>query len=635
MVGIYTSALSGMNAAQIGLATTEHNIANANTPGFSRQQVVLGTSLANAFGGGYLGQGVDVTNVKRIYDQYLNTQVLQQQNQASYLSSYHSEISQIDNLLSDPTTGVSADMQNVFSAMNAVANSPESAAARQTFLSSTQSLVSQFQSLDQQLTDMANGLTGKIESSLQSVNSYAQQIAGLNGVIREAIASGQGKQPNDLLDQRDQLITQLNQEINATVLQQGDGTVSIFIGNGQPLVVDKQAMKLQAVQSASDPSKVDVVFNNGRNLIPLQQSSLQGGNLGAYINFREQSLEPARNALGRMALGMATSINQQNQLGQDQNGALGANLLNAAVPLVNQSPSNTGTAAISASITNVSALTTSDYQLKFDGSNYSLLRLSDNAFTNLGATLPQTIDGFTVGLTAGAAAAGDTFLIKPTAAAARDIALLTRDVTKVAAAAPMRATAATANLSSATISSGSVNTPPPPNANLQSTVSITFTSPTTFNVTGTGTGNPVGVTFPTASGSISYNGWTIQISGSPVAGDVFNVSSNINGAGDNRNALLMAGLQTQNLMSNGTTNLSGLYNQLVGEVGTSTHQMSVASQAQNNMLAKAVASQQSVSGVNLDEEAANLLQYQRAYQASAKAMQIANSMFDALLAIHP
>ncbi len=566
MVGIYNSALSGMNAAQIGLATTEHNIANANTPGFSRQQVVLGTLLANAFGGGYLGQGVDVTNVKRIYDQYLNTQVLQQQNQASYLSSYHSEISHIDNLLSDPTTGVSAGMQNVFSAMNAVANNPESAAARQTFLSSTQSLVSQFQSLDQQLTDMANGLTGKIGSSLQSVNSYAQQIAGLNGVIREAIASGQGKQPNDLLDQRDQLITQLNKEINATVLEQGDGTVSIFIGNGQPLVVDKQAMKLQAVQSASDPSKVDVVFNNGRNLIPLQPSSLQGGNLGAYINFREQSLEPARNALGRMALGMATSINQQNQLGQDQNGVLGANLLNAAVPLVNQNPSNTGTAAVSASITNVSALTTSDYQLKFDGSNYSMLRLSDNTVTNLGATLPQTIDGFTVSLTAGAAAAGDSFLIKPTAAAARDIALLTRDVTKVAAAAPMRATAATANLGSATISSGSVNTPPPPNANLQSPVSIIFTSPTTFNVTGVGTGNPVGVAFPTASGVISYNGWTVQISGSPVAGDVFNVSSNTNGAGDNRNALLMAGLQTKNLMSNGTTSLSGLYSQLVGEV---------------------------------------------------------------------
>ncbi len=635
MVGIFTSALSGMNAAQIGLATTEHNIANASTPGFSRQQVVLGTALANPFGGGFLGQGVDVTNVKRIYDQYLTTQVLQQQNQASYFSSYHSEIAQIDNMLSDPTTGVSAGMQDVFGAMNAVASNPESAAARQTFLSNAQSLVSRFQGLDQQLTDIANGLSGKITSSLQSINSYAQQIAGLNGVIRGAIASGQGKQPNDLLDQRDQLITQLNQEINATVLQQSDGTVSIFIGNGQPLVVDKQAMSLQAVQSASDPSKLDVAFNNGRNIITLQQSSLQGGNLGAYLTFRDQNLEPARNALGRMALGIATSINQQNQLGQDLNGALGANLFNVAVPRVSQAASNTGTATVAAAIINVSALTTSDYQLKFDGSNYSMLRLSDNVVTNLGATLPQTVDGFTINFTAGAAAAGDSFLIKPTANAARDTALLTRDIAKVAAAAPMRATAATSNLGSATISSGMVNTPPPPNANLQSPVAITFTSPTTFNVTGAGTGNPVGVAYPTASGSISYNGWTVQISGSPVAGDVFNVASNTNGAGDNRNALLMAGLQTKNLMENGTASLSGLYSQLVGEVGTATHQMAVSSQAQNNMLAKSVASQQSVSGVNLDEEAANLLQYQRAYQASAKAMQIANTMFDTLLSIHP
>lgn len=621
-----------MNAAQIGLATTEHNIANASTPGFTRQQVTLAAATGYSNGVGFLGQGVDVSGVKRIYDQYLTTQVLQQQSQASYSASYHAEIAQIDNLLSDSTTGISSAMQGMFSAANSVANNPESVAARQTLLSNAQSLVNRFQAIDQQLTDMANGLTEKITSSVRSINSYAQQISALNGVIREAVA--QGQQPNDLLDQRDQLINQLNREIKASVLKQADGTVSVFVGSGQALVVDVHAMALQAVQSANDPSKVDVAFQNGNQTTPLQQSNLQGGNLGAYLAFRDQSLEPARNALGRVALGLASSVNQQNQLGLDLNGTLGASLFRVAVPRINSAADNTGTATISATVSNVSALTTSDYQLSFDGANYSMVRLSDNTVTSLGATLPQTIDGFSVSLSSGSAAAGDRFLIRPTADAARDIALLTRDTAKIAAAAPMRASAALANLGTGTISNGSVNAPPPVNANLQSSVSITFTSATTYTVAGA-VPAVVGSVAYTSGQNISYNGWTVQISGTPTTGDVFNVAANTNAAGDNRNALLMAGLQTENLMANGTASLSGVYSQLVGSIGATTHEMDVTSQAQNNMLTQAVAAQQSVSGVNLDEEAANLLQYQRAYQASAKAMQIANTMFDALLAIHP
>jgi flagellar hook-associated protein 1 FlgK len=367
---------------------------------------------------------------------------------------------------------------------------------------------------------------------------------------------------------------------------------------------------------------VDVAFQNGNLTTPLQQSNLQGGNLGAYLAFRDHSLEPARNALGRVAMGLASSVNQQNQLGLDLNGVLGENLFKVAVPRVNSAADNVGTATISATISNVSALTTSDYQLSFDGANYSMLRLSDNTTTNLGATLPQTVDGFSVSLSAGTVAAGDSFLIRPVADAARDVALLTRDTAKIAAAAPMRASAALANLGTGTISNGSVNAPPPVDTNLQSPVSITFTSATTFTVAGA-VPAVVGSVAYTSGQNISYNGWTVQISGTPATGDVFNIAANTNAAGDNRNALLMAGLQTKNLMANGTASLSGVYSQLVGGIGATTHEMDVTSQAQNNMLAQAVAAQQSVSGVNLDEEAANLLQYQRAYQASAKAMQIA------------
>jgi flagellar hook-associated protein 1 FlgK len=364
----------------------------------------------------------------------------------------------------------------------------------------------------------------------------------------------------------------------------------------------------------------------------LQQSSLQGGNLGAYLAFRDQSLEPARNALGRVALGLADSVNRQNRLGQDLSGALGGNIFNAAVPHVDKGAYNTGTAVVSATISDVGALTSSDYQLRFDGTNYTMLRLSDNTTTNLGVTLPQTVDGFTVSLAAGAAAAGDIFLIRPTANGARDMVVAINDPARIAAAAPMRATSALTNSGSGQISAGTVNAPPPTDANLQATVSIAFTSATTFTVTGA-VPVVVGAVAYTSGQDISYNGWTVQITGTPAAGDTFTVARNTNAVGDNRNALLLAALQNQNLLANGTTSFQGGYGQLVGEIGAKTHELDATSQAQTNMVAQTVASQQAVSGVNLDEEAANLLRYQRAYQAAAKAMQIANTMFDALLSL--
>ncbi|OGS94597.1 MAG: flagellar hook-associated protein FlgK, partial [Gallionellales bacterium RBG_16_56_9] len=593
---LFTSALSGMNAAQYGLATTEHNIANVTTPGYTRQEVLLSTRIPQMHGGSFLGQGVDITGVRRIYDQFLNTQVLQEQSQASYLSTYHTVMKQIDNLVADPAAGASPALQEFFNAMNGVANHPESIPARQTLLGSAQFVANRFQAIDQRLTEIANSLTSQIGGSVNTINTYAQQIAALNGNIKRATAAaGQAQQPNDMLDQRDQLINQLNKEIKVSVQAEANGSLSVFIGNGQTLVIDEQAMSLRTVQSATDPSKVDIAYRNGNNIIPMQQSSFQGGSLGAYLAFRDQSLEPARNALGRVALGLAASVNQQNQLGQDLNGVLGGNLFNAAAPRVNPGAANTGTATISATITSVSALTTSDYQLKFDGTNYSMVRLPDNAVTNLGAVLPQTVDGFTVSLASGAMAAGDSFLIRPVANAARDIAVTVNEPAKIAAAAPMRAMAALTNIGTGQISSGTVNPPPPvtPNPahpltdlNLQTPVSITFTSPTTFDVVGTGTGNPVGVVYPTASGSITYNGWTVQISGTPVAGDVFNVAINSNAVGDNRNALLMAGLQTQNLLANATASFQGAYSQLVGEVGAKTHELDITSQAQNSMVAQ-------------------------------------------------
>ncbi|MGB8516719.1 MAG: flagellar hook-associated protein FlgK [Gallionella sp.] len=640
MSSIFNIGLSGLNAAQAGMATTQHNIANANTPGYSMQQIVQTANIAQYTGSGYIGQGTNVASVQRVYNDFLNTQILQGQAQASQLSTYQTQITQIDNVLADPNAGLSPALQGFFNATNAVANSPNSVPARQTLLSNAQALTASFQSLSQQMAGMNTSVNTQINNSVTSVNSYAQQIAVLNQNIALAQSAGNGQPPNDLLDQRDQLISQLNQQIKVNVTKQSDGSYNVLVASGQPLVVGNQAYGLKAVASATDPSRLDVAYTASGITIPLQQSSIQGGTLGGLLAFRDQSLIPAQNALGRVAIGIATRVNQQNQLGQDLNGAPGGNVFNLPAPIVNGASGNAGNAVVAASISSASALTTSDYTLKFNGgTSYTLTRLSDNNVTNL-TGLPQTVDGVTLSLSSGAAVAGDSFLIRPTANAAQGISLAMSDPAKIAAAAPMLAKAALGNTGSGVISNGAVTPSIPVNANLQTPVTVTFnaivppaTLPT-YTVSGAvpAVGAPISYT-PGTPISLAYNGWTAQLSGTPATGDVFNIVPNTNGSGDNRNALLMAGLQMQNTLAGGTTTFQGAYDQIVAQVGTTTSSVTQSSTAQTTMVSQLVQTQQSVSGVNLDQEAANLMRYQRAYQAAGKAIQVANTLFDTLLTL--
>lgn len=639
---IFGTSISALNSAQFGLATTQHNIANANTAGYNRQQIIVSARPAQLSGAGFLGQGSDVSTIKRVYNEFLAGQVMSGQGQASNLDSYYTQIQQIDNMLADPTAGVAPALQDFFSAANGVSNTPESSAARQTMLSSAQSLASRFQSMNQRLTDISDSINGQISTSVTTINSYAQQIATLNNNVALALAASGGKPPNDLLDQRDLLISQLNQEIKVSVIKQGDGSLNLFIGSGQSLVVGAQAYGLQTVQSSSDPSKLEVATGaGGGNVIQLQQNSIQGGKLGGTLAFRSQSLDSAQNSLGLVAMGLAGTFNQQHQLGQDLNGALGVNFFAQPVPVVNKNSANTGTAAIGTSVSDYSKLTGSDYTLAYDGANYTLTRLSDNTVTT-SATLPLAVDGLNISLTSGAPAANDSFLIRPTVNGAQSIAVAITDPAKVAAAAPILASTGLTNSGTGNISAGTVNPPPPVTAdpahpltdlNLKQPVTITFTSATTFNVTGTGAGLPaVGVPY-TDGNNITYNGWTVQITGAPGINDAFTVGPNTSASTDNRNALLLASLQTQKALLGGTANYQGVYSQLVSQVGNKTRELQVTSQAQNTMVQQTIQEQQSVSGVNLDEEAANLLRYQQAYQAAGKAMQIASTLFDTLLSL--
>jgi flagellar hook-associated protein 1 FlgK len=621
---------SALAAAQAGISTTGNNIANAATPGYSRQVVVQSAAPPQNFGYGFLGQGAQIDTVKRIYNEFQATQIRTTQSAQSGQASYYVQIQQVDNMLADPSAGLSPAMQDFFKGVQDLAANPASVPSRQAALSTGQSLAARFQGLNDQLDQLNQGVNSQIASSVNDINTYAQKIAQLNGAITIAQGVANGQPPNDLLDQRDQLMMDLSKEIKTTVVKQDDGKYNVFIGNGQPLVVGNQTFALKTTVSPTDQGRIEVAYSTNGNSVIMGESSLTGGTLGGLMDFRSQTLDSAQNALGRVAIGLASTFNAQHRLGQDLNGNMGGDFFTVASPRVSASTTNSGTGTLTASISDASALTASDYRLNFDGSNYQLTRVTDGSVSTF-SSFPQTIDGVSLNL-AGSPTAGDSFLIRPTVDGAKAFGVAISDTSLIAAAAPIRTAAISTNSGTGSINAGSVNAPPPPNANLQQPVTITFTSATTFDVSGTGTGNPTGLTY-TPGASISYNGWSVQIAGAPASGDSFAIVANTGGAGDNRNALLLGALQTSNTLAGATTTYQGAYSQLVSSVGNKTNELNVTSTATGSLLTNLLQVQQSESGVNLDEEATNLLRYQQAYQAAGKVMQIASQLFNTLLTL--
>ncbi|MEO7480611.1 MAG: flagellar hook-associated protein FlgK, partial [Sulfuriferula sp.] len=485
---------SALAAAQAGISTTGNNIANAATPGYSRQVVVQGSALSQNLGYGFLGQGTQVETIKRIYNDFQAGQVRATQSTNSSQSTYATQLQQVDNMLADPSAGLSPALQGFFKGVQDLAANPASVPSRQAALSSGQSLAARFQSLNDQLTQMNQGVNSQISSSVGVINTYAQKIAQLNNSITLAQGAANGQPANSLLDQRDQLLSDLSKEIQTSVVKQDDGKYNVFIGNGQPLVIGSQTYALKTAVSPTDPGRAEVAYATNGSSVIMGENSLGGGTLGGLLAFRSQSLDPAQNALGRVAIGLASDFNAQHRLGQDLNGNLGGNFFTVASPRVAASYGNTGTGVLNATISNASALTASDYRLNYDGTNYQLTRATDGAVTTF-SSFPQTIDGVSLNIS-GTPAAGDSFLIRPTVDGAKSISVAISDPALIAAAAPIRSTASSppirstssaTNTGTGTVGTASVN-PPPVNANLQQPVTITFTSPTTFDVSGTGTG---------------------------------------------------------------------------------------------------------------------------------------------------
>ncbi|MFK0376841.1 flagellar hook-associated protein FlgK [Pandoraea sp. NPDC090278] len=658
-MSLINTGMSGLNAAQFALSTTGNNVANAGTAGYNRQIVDYSQAASQYSGAGYIGTGVLVNDVSRVYSQFLSNQTNQAQTQYSQLNTYYQQISQINNAMGSSTTGLSATMSQFFTNLQNIVSAPANSATRATVVSSAQTLASMFQSLSGTLSTLRSSTNASIAQSTDQINVYAKQIAQLNDAIVQAQANGGGASPNDLLDQRDQAVASLNAIIQTNVVKAQDGTYNVYVGNGQSLVTGNSAYQLTTMASTNDPSELTIAYvtPNGTK-VPVPESSITGGSLAGLLSFRSGALTQAQNSLGQIAVSLAGTMNAQNQLGLDLYGQLGGNLFTVPHPTIVANTKNSNGAVLNSTITDASKITASDYNVTFDGTNYTMTRSSDGAKWTApvpgtpGAPLAFTDssgnafnDGFNV--TVGNNVAGDSFTIEPTRNAAGNIGVAITDPGKIALAAPILASTPTTNTGSLKTDQGSVDANYLLNV-LTAPVSFTFSknattgaitlvapSPMTVTVNGTTTTYAAGDTVPydaTNGAKITMNGMTVNVSGTPADGDRLTISPNAAGATtDNRNGLALSALQNDKTKVGGKDSYASAYANLVSYVGSTTNTYKATSAAQQTLLTQAKSAQQSNSGVSLDEEAANLIKFQQLYQANSKVIQTASQLFDTIL----
>jgi flagellar hook-associated protein 1 len=627
MADMLNTAVSGLMAFQQEIDTTSNNISNANTPGYSRETTDLVSVPGPYIGAVSIGDGVQVSSVQRVYDQTVASQVVSATSAYNQLNSFSTQAAEVDNLLGSTSNGLSSQLQSLASALQTVANAPTSSASRQAFLSQAQQLVSNLQSDDSSLQGLDSQANTQLTADASQVTSLAQSIAALNKQIM-ADTSQSTQAPNSLLDQRDQLINQLATYVNVTTSQQSDGSVNVYIGSGQTLVTGTSAASLTTIQNAYDPTQDDLGLSSPAGAIDVTQQ-ISGGTLGGTLQFRSQMLQPAQNSLGQVAVVLSGAMNAQNQAGLDQSGNPGGAIFSVGGPSVLPDSANNGNATVSATVSNANAITTNNYILRYDGTNWTLSNASSGgnvAMTGNGtAGSPFVADGVSLVVGAGAQA-GDSYLVEPTSAAVSGMQVLLTDPSQLAAAAPLLTSANAGNTGNATIDQGSVAT----NGSwIRGNYTLSFTGPAAYQITN-GAGAVVQNGAYTSGAPINFNGIQVAVSGAPAAGDSFSINDNGNGSGDNRNLTVMAGLLNQALIG-GTTSINAAVNQMVTNIGIQTSQAQSGTTAQQSVLTDASNAQQSVSGVNLDEEAANLVQYQQAYQAAAQVINVSSTLFKSLL----
>ena len=632
MADLLSTSVSGLLAFQQALDVTSNNIANASTPGYSVERANLVEAPGQSTGIGFIGSGVDVQSITRTYNEYLAQQV--RSSQASYSSSntLATQAAQIDNMLSDSSTGLTATLQSFINSLQTVASTPTSTAARQALLNQAQSLAQQLTSYSSQISQYGSQIESQLSGDVAQVNTITANIASLNQQI--AAQSATGQTPNQLMDQRDQLITQLSQYVSVQTSTESNGAVDVYVGTGQALVTGATASKLTTVPGAYDPSQLNVAISGGGTTADIT-SEISGGELGGLLSARSQVLDPALNAIGQVSVAAATVVNQQQQSGMDLTGAQGQPMFSVGGVQVLPDTNNTGGASLSVTRGSLSALTTDNYKMQYAGGSWQLTDVTTGksvAMTGSGTfASPFQAAGLAI-VTTGAPASGDSFLIQPTAAAAAGFSVLISKPSQIAAASLVQGTAGAANTGGATVASASVTNP---SSWVSDTYTVAFGAGNSYTVKNSGGTQVASGTYSSGT-PISFAGAQLTLSGTPASGDTFTVSlNNPANTGDNSNILAMSDALSASALNGGTASITGAANGLISQIGVITQQAQNNATSQQTVNQNATTALNNASGVNLDKEAATMLQFQQAYQAMAQVIQASQQMFTSLItAIH-
>ncbi|MFK3816882.1 flagellar hook-associated protein FlgK [Pseudomonas sp. NPDC089407] len=679
MSNLISIGLSGLSVSQSALATTGNNITNVATSGYSRQQTVNSAGALQSIGGaGYVGSGTTLSEVRRIYSEFLQRQVNSSTSLSSEASTYASQVSSLDSLLSDSTTGITSVLSSFFSALQTASSAPSDTASRQLLMTSAQTLSNRFNSIASQMTQQNSSNNGQLATLTGQVNSITSSIAKLNQQI--VALSANGTQPNSLLDARDEAVRQLNELVGVTV-QETNGSYDVFLGTGQALVTGNTSNALSAQASASDPTQYSLVIHY-QNYSTDVTSVASGGEIGGLLRYREDVLNPALNELGRMAIVVSDTVNSQLGQGLDLNGDFGSMLFsstNSAAAISQRSLASAGNSAgsgnLDVTIKDSSALTAYNYEVKFTSDTDYTVTRSDG--TKMGSFSldddpAPVIDGFSLALNGGGLAKGDGFKVIPTKTGAINIATVMTDYNKLAFAGALSGVAGSSNSGTGTFSlptltseldiyGGTELAQQQSGIENASPVKLVFGNAnsgtqgyTLYNAQGVSIGsgtivpnqdNTLSVTVPMldddgnamtdADGNVMTYSFEMTVSGSPAANDTYSVSFNSSGATDNRNAQSVLALQTSNTVGVSGTNagmsITSVYATLVEGVGALSSQASIDSTATAAVLTSATDSRDSLSGVSLDEEAAGLVKFQQYYTASSQIIKAAQQIFQTLI----
>ncbi|CAH0231304.1 flagellar hook-associated protein FlgK [Stenotrophomonas indicatrix] len=621
MSSVLSTGTSALLAFQRALATTSHNVANLNTPGYSRQKVDFATATPQNYGYGDVGNGTRIVDIRRAADQLAISRLLDSSGELARLKQLSGMADRVNALFSDSATNVAGVWSNFFDSVSGLSSNAAGTADRQNLLDGAKALVTRFGQLNTQL----NNLNGEVNNGLQAgateVNRLAAEIAQINGAIGTNIANA----APDLLDRRDQLISQLIGYTGGTAVVQDGGIMNVYTAGGQALVVGTTASKVTTVADPYQPERLQLALQTQGGTINLDPKSV-GGQIGGMLEFRDTVLTPAQAELGKLAIGLAESFNSTHRQGVDLYGQMGGDFFNIGTPRVTGNSSNTGTGSISASFGDLGKLDAQNIVLKFDGTNWAASR------ADTGATVPMTgtgtaadpllINGVKL-VVGGAPAANDRFLLQPTAGVAGSLEMAITDPSRIAAAAAIKGAAALTNTGTGKMSGVTVTNAA--NANLRNPAAIVFTSATTFTVDG---GPPQTYT---PGQTISANGWSFVLDGVPKNGDTFNITPTPAGSSDNSNATKLSKVEDAKAFNAGTVTLNGALGGLTTQVGAAARSAEYSLDAQQVITNQAQSARDEVSGVNLDEEAADMLRLQQAYQAASQLISTADSMFQTIL----